>query len=329
MVAVVAYGHCEIEDCCGGGAVVELEDAGAECETLGGEISELRATNAAQGDRILLLQMEVSLVRASLHEEALLRGGHLEQARALAYGLVAKTEKAEAEALLLAAEGGEVRAKNVEQEIKILQLFDLIAQLLAEVGRRRAPVVEEEAGAEEGARSVVGLGVTVNDYVAHPVGPDGIGDEGNVHSAGQDGPAGLDDTDDEGDGQADNPKHPQGLEVQALIQSLAVLGERLLPRQDVQVSRQPNNRGVHTLNQRRRDSPLAGPIARGGRDSPDIVCQLCKGFGHEARLCRDLVCMQCHKFGHNEIHCRELLPIPKCQQCGKMGHTAKECEKTL
>ena len=136
-------------------------------------------------------------------------------------------------------------------------------------------------------------------------------------------------TDDEGDSQADNPKQQQGSEVQALIQSLAVLGERLLPRQDVQASRQPNNRGADTLNQRRRDSPLAGPVARGGRDSPDTVCQLCKGFGHEARHCRDLVCMQCHKFGHNEIDCREVLPVPKCQQCGKMGHTAKECEKNL
>ena len=100
--------------------------------------------------------------------------------------------------MLLATEVREVRARNVEQDIKILQLFDLILQLHAEVGRRRAPVVEGEAEAEDGARSVSGLGVTVYDYVEHPAGADGIDDEGDVHSAGQDGPAGLDDTDDEG-----------------------------------------------------------------------------------------------------------------------------------
>ena len=46
-----------------------------------------------------------------------------------------------------------MRARNVEQEIKILQLFELILQLHAEVGRRRAPVVEgeEEAGESVGA----------------------------------------------------------------------------------------------------------------------------------------------------------------------------------
>ena len=151
---------------CGGsgsGADAEQEGARAEGETLCGETGRLRATNAAQSDRILLLQMEVSLVRASLHEEALLREGHLEQARALAYGLVAKTEKAEAEAVLLATEVREVRARNVEQEIKILQLFDLSLQLHAEVGCRQAPVVEGEAEAEEGVRSVAGLGVTVNN----------------------------------------------------------------------------------------------------------------------------------------------------------------------
>ena len=126
----------------------------AEGETLCGEIGRLRATNAAQSDRILLLQMEVSLVRAPLHEESLLREGRPEQARALAYGLAAKTGKSEA--VLLATEVREVRARNVEQEIKILQLFDLILEHHAEVGRRRAPVVEGEA--EEGARSIAGFG---------------------------------------------------------------------------------------------------------------------------------------------------------------------------
>ena len=53
---------------CGGGADAEQYGARAEGETLRGEIGELRATNAAQSDRILLLQTEVSLVRASLNK---------------------------------------------------------------------------------------------------------------------------------------------------------------------------------------------------------------------------------------------------------------------
>ena len=117
-------------------------------------------------------------------------------------------------------------------------------------------------------------------------------------------------------------------EVKALVQSLAVLSERILPQLESQGSKPGSYKGSSTWSGRRQDLPKAVPDARNNRDDPDcsVKCQLCKVIGHEALHCRNLRCMQCQRFGHSEIDCTF---AEACQKCGRMGHAARWCESGI
>ena len=134
--------------------------------------------------------------------------------------------------------------------------------------------------------------------------------------------------DDEDGSAADEPKLQANKDVRALVQSLAVLSERVLPQLEAHSSKPFSHKGGSTFSGRLQDLPKASRDVRNEREDPDrdVRCQLCKVLGHEAIHCRNLRCMQCQRFGHSEVECTY---AEACQKCGKMGHAARWCRSNI